>query len=284
MTGCGRAWRDVLNRRDALAALAGFCLCAGPSGVHAAERLPDTEITVAKGTRAWLTGPTTRYGHGVLGDAIEAEGIEVETQERRLSYTLGHDAVFEDRRVRLVDIDADGRPEALVVKAYADRGAALALYRIGRNRIEPLAESRPIGRPHRWLNPVGTGRFTGTGETMIAAVVTPHLAGSLRLYRLKGDTLEPVASIDGFTNHIIGSRDLDLARLADVDGDGVPDIVIPSLDRRSLAVISFRDAQPRVLSRHPLLQRIVTLAQPDGTTVVAVLEDRSVVSIALTER
>lgn len=273
-----------MNRRDAMAVLAGLFLCSTPRGVHAAERLPDTEITVANGTRAWLTGPTTRYRHGVLGDAIEAEGLEVETQERRLSFRLGHDAVFEDRRVRLVDMDADGRQEALVVKAYADRGAALALYRIGRDRIEPVAESRAIGIPHRWLNPVGTGRFTGTGETMIAAVLTPHLTGSLRLYRLKGDALEPVASIDGFTNHIIGSRDLDLARIVDVDGDSVPEVVIPSLDRRSLAVISFSDERPRILSRHPLPGRIRALAEPVRDTVSAVLDDGSVVAIVLRER
>ena len=47
---------------------------------------------------------------------------------------------------------------------------------------------------------------------MLAAVVTPHLSGSLRLYRLSGTSLVEVTRIDGFTNHRLGERDLDLAR------------------------------------------------------------------------
>ncbi|WP_291824033.1 hypothetical protein, partial [Bosea sp. (in: a-proteobacteria)] len=183
---------------------------------------------------AYLVDPTTRYGHGVLGDAIEAGGFVVERDGQRLLFRLGPDAVFEDRRVRLADLDGDGQPEAIVVKAYLDRGAALAVYRIGRHAIEPLAESPAIGQRNRWLNPVGVADFAGSGQAMLAAVVTPHLAGSLRLYRLSGTALVEVSRIDGFTNHRLGERDLDLAQIGDLDEDGTPDIVIPSLSRQDL--------------------------------------------------
>jgi hypothetical protein len=219
-------------------------------------RLPDGEVARSAGVTAYLVDPTTRYGHGVLGDAIEAGGFVVERDGQRLLFRLGADAVFEDRRVRLADLDGDGEPEAIVVKAYLDRGAALAVYRIGRHAIEPLAEGPAIGQRNRWLNPVGVADFTGSGQSMLAAVVTPHLAGSLRLYRLSGAALVEVSRIDGFTNHRLGERDLDLARIGDIDGDGTPEIVIPSLSRQDLAAIGFKSGRAVVLGKASVKQRI----------------------------
>lgn len=218
--------------------------------------LPDTETSKSGSFTAWLIDPTTRYAHGVLGDAIEAGGFVVERSGKRLVYRLPSDAVFEDRRVRLADLDGDGVPEAIVVKAYLQRGAAIAVYRILPDRIEPLAESAAIGTRNRWLNPVGVADFTGTGRQMIAAVITPHLTGSLRLYSLSGSTLTEVARLDGYTNHVIGSRDLDLARVVKVTPRGAPHIIIPTLDRNALAAISFHRAEPHVIRTWPIRTRI----------------------------
>lgn len=218
--------------------------------------LPDTEISKSGRFTAWLIDPTTRYDHGVLGDAIEAGGFVVERSGKRLVYRLPPDAVFEDRRVRLADLDGDGVPEAIVVKAYLQRGAAIAVYRILPDRIEPLAESAAIGTRNRWLNPVGVADFTGTGERMIAAVITPHLAGSLRFYRLSGTALTEVARIDGYTNHVIGSRNLDLASVVTRQLREAVQIIIPTLDRYSLAAVSFSGGGPRVVRTWPFRARI----------------------------
>lgn len=239
-----------------IAAMAGAIGCASGALAQKETRLPDGEVTRSAGLTAYLVDPTTRYGHGVLGDAIEAGGFAVEREGKRLLFRLGADAVFEDRRVRLADLDGDGQPEAIVVKAYLDRGAAIAVYRIGRHAIEPLAESPAIGQRNRWLNPVGVADFTGLGQPMLAAVVTPHLVGSLRLYRLSGAALVEVSRIDGFTNHRLGERDLDLARIGDIDEDGTPEIVIPSLTRRELAAIAFKGGRAVVLRRMPVEHRV----------------------------
>lgn len=220
--------------------------------------LPDTEVSTSGNLRAYLTDPTKRYDHAVLGDDIEAGGFVVEVDGAPLQFKLGTDAVFEDRRVRLIELTGEGHPEALVVKAYQNSGAALALYRINGDGIEPIAESAAIGTRHRWLNPIGVGRFMGDETPLVAAVVTPHLAGSLRLYRLAGARLEEVSRIDGFTNHIIGSRDLDLGFVSDINGDGVLELILPRLDRRSVAVISFANG-PRVLAELPFEKRVRTL-------------------------
>ncbi len=90
--------------------------CGGSAQAEDLLRLPDGEVTRSGGMVAYLVDPTTRYGHGVLGDAIEAGGFVVERDRQRLLFRLGPDAVFEDRRVRLADLDGDGQPEAILVR------------------------------------------------------------------------------------------------------------------------------------------------------------------------
>jgi hypothetical protein len=251
---------------------------SGPSLADEHQRLPDTEVTRSGAYTAWLVEPTRRYAHGVLGDAIEAGGFVVERSGKRFVFRLGQDAVFEDRRVRLADLDGDGVPEVIVVKAYLARGAALAVYSIGPDGIQPLAETAPIGTPNRWLNPVGIGALAVKGQMTIAAVVTPHLAGSLCLYQLKGPRLVETARIDGYTNHIIGSRDLDLGHLADVDGDGLADVVLPTLDRQALAALSFAGGKPREIGRWPTAARLEAV-KPDGSGGFAVTTSAGVSTI-----
>lgn len=208
-----------------------------PSGL-----LPDG--VVVKGGRniaaAWLSGPTTRYRHGALGDAIEASGLAVELADgRRLTFELTDDAVFEDRYPRLADLDGDGADEILVVKSYLDRGAALAVLGVVGGRLAILAETPPIGLAHRWLNPIGAADFDGDGATEIALVRTPHIGGTLLLYRWQGGKLTEAYRREGFSNHALSTRELGLSAIVDADRDGIADLAIPGADRRSLRVVTF---------------------------------------------
>ncbi len=241
--------------------------------------LPDGEISSFQGMTARLISPTTRYQHAVLGDAIEASGIIIERHGRPHVYHLNEDAVFEDRRARLWDLNGDGVPKVVVVKSYLDRGAALAVFSITEKGIEALAESPAIGTRYRWLNPIGAEDFSGNGDRLIAAVITPHLSGSLRFYKLSGNALAEVARIDGYTNHILGSRDLDLARV--ITREGKPMIVIPTLDRRSLALLSFQGGTARVVARQAAPARIISLAIGLDNMPRVVLEDGKTLKMPL---
>ena len=228
--------------------------------------------TVTRGTaniaEAWLTTPTNRYGHGVLGDSIEAAAVAVRLRDGRvLRYALPQDAVYEDLTPRLYDMDGDGADEVMLVRSDLYGGAAVSILTVGAAGLDLFAEAYPIGLSHRWLNPVGAADFDGDGEMEVAAVVTPHLRGLLTYYKRVGIRLKPVAAQPGFSTHFIGSRVLGMSAIMDVNDDGVADIVLPSLNRRTLRAVTLAHGAFKTLEavhhESPIETAIVT-ADIDG--------------------
>jgi hypothetical protein len=218
---------------------------------------------VAVGTRdirlAWLAGATGRYGHGVLGDAVEAGELRVRTEAgQTLRYVLADEYVFEDLEPRLADVDGDGKDEVLLVRSHEMHGAAAVLLGIRGGKLERVAESDAIGLANRWLNPVGIADFDGDGRNEVAVVETPHIGGKLLLFELEGRKLRETARRPGYSTHGIGSTVLAMAAIFDADGDGVVDIMLPTQDRRTLATVTFAKGKFRNLERVGVKGRIVS--------------------------
>ena len=245
--------------------------------------LPDGML--ATGTsdivRAWLAEPTRSYRHGILGDKIEARRLVIEARNKKQqSYRLGNASVFEDLVPRLADLDGDGTDEIIVVRAYLDRGAALVVSGLRDGKLVPVAETPAIGRPHRWLNPAGIADYDGDGNLEVAIVVTPHIGGTLQLWRLAGGKLKKTGELAGFSNHIIGSRILGLSATGDFDGDGIADLALPSADRGTLRLVSFagRTWATRAL---PLRSRISGGVVFTGTKIIAALDNGQLALVSL---
>ena len=152
-------------------------------------------------TDASYADPTTRYAHGVLGDAVEWGALRLTVSDgTRIKITLPETLVFEDTAPRLADLDGDGAPEVIVVESSLDRGARLAVYG-AKGRI---AATPHIGQRNRWLAPVGVADLDGDGRVEIAYIDRPHLAKTLRIWRYVDGTLRHVADHPGLTNHKIG--------------------------------------------------------------------------------
>ena len=181
---------------------------------------------------ASFTEPTTRYDHGVLGDAVEwgALRLDLAGSESRL-IRLPETRVFEDLAPRLVTGDR-GQTLAMVIESDLAKGARLALY-----GSDGLYAATPfIGQSHRWLAPVGAGDLDGDGHVEIAYVDRPHLARTLRIWRLRDGALTEVASLAGVTNHRIG-WDFIAGGLRDC-GAG-PEMVLASGDWQTRLAVRF---------------------------------------------
>ena len=93
----------------------------------------------------------------------------------------------------------------------------------------------------RWLNPVAVADLDGDGAAEIAAVITPHIGGTLKIYHRAGDRLEEIAALGDFSNHVYGSAELGLSALL-ADRNGIR-LLVPNGNRTMLRVIEFKSGR-----------------------------------------
>lgn len=218
----------------------------------AGEGFPDGRISTYEDgdiSSAWYGAPTERYAHGILGDAIEASRLYVKTKSgKTLKLNLPKFEVFEDQTPRLADLDGDGTIEVVTIRSSLLAGASMTIYGLDGIRLKQKATTRFFGRPNRWLNIAGIAPFLGTEYREIAYVVTPHIGGTLIFYRYDGKKLTKLSAATDVSNHAIGSREMRLSSIADVNSDGSSDIAVPSNDRETLKIFGFKNKKLRLLA------------------------------------
>ena len=217
-------------------------ICLEPSAAPAAPAsapagaLPDGRIGVAMTgdiRQAWYGRPTTRYGHGVLGDAIEAGSlVAVTASGRQLEIVLPVEHVFEDITPRIADLDGDGRNEIITIRSSESGGAAVAIFGLVDDELALHGAGSENGQANRWLNIAGFLPRDDGGLTLYG-VRTPHIGGRLFSLDLRDGVLrERNDIITDVSNHIIGSRELGMSAVGEFDGR--IELVLPSQDRRRL--------------------------------------------------
>ncbi|HRQ38180.1 MAG TPA: hypothetical protein PLD25_09720 [Chloroflexota bacterium] len=205
--------------------------------------LPDARILFdGHGRLLLLTDPTDRYAHGVLGDAIEASGfalIQTDPEIKVLAhFNTPEPQVAEGIMPLWADWNGDGQRELLLTLADADQGAQYALFaEDGRQ----LATSLSIGQGNRWRHQIAIAPLGPNGEMELTAVRTPHLESIVEFYQWQGSELQLVAELPGYTSHVIGSRNLDMAMVGDFDGNGRVELLIPTADFTRLGGIQRTD-------------------------------------------
>ena len=216
----------------------------------------DGEGILKPGAHFHFGSPTTRYAHGILGDAVEWGSLHYIQQGSAdhgpyawHDFELPQDRVFEDVAPRVADLNGDGGPEIIVVESQKDLGAQLAIYAVLDLKLEKIAATPHIGRSNRWLAPIGAADLDGDGYVEIAYIDRPHLAKTLRVWRFKNGTLEAVADLPGLTNHRIGERD--------IGGgirhcNGVPELITASADWRDIVATRLQNGElsSKVLGPH----------------------------------
>lgn len=195
--------------------------------------------------KAEYAEPTTRYDHGILGDAVEWGALKLTVDTctgcdggphiRTFTIRLPETRVFEDTAPRLIRLPDQASPVAMVVETDLSLGARLALY----DETGLMAATPFIGRTHRWLAPVGGTDLDGDGYTELAYVDRPHLAKTIRVWRFVdyGEPLELVAELPGFTNHRIGETEIS-GGIRDC-GKG-PEMIVADADWQDLYAVTLK--------------------------------------------
>jgi hypothetical protein len=205
----------------------------------AVNALPDARLLFDDlGRLLLLTEPTPRYGHGVLGDGLEAASITlIETQPEPQVVTtipIPDPTVVEGIAPIWVDLDGDGSREIIVTLSNSAQGAQVVVFN---EAGEQVATGPAIGQGSRWRHQLAAAAFGPDGETELIDVLTPHIGGTVEFYQLDGDELRVVARLPGYTSHMIGTRNLDMAVAGDFDGDERIELLLPNQRRTELGAI-----------------------------------------------
>jgi hypothetical protein len=201
----------------------------GRRKVLSVDALPDARLVHDGRKRILvLTGPTTSYGHGVMGDLLEADGVTLVTLDGDISSNrvidLSAGNVIEGLSPIWSDLNGDGVRDMVLTVSDAARGARYEVYdRSGRR----IASSPPVGKGFRWRHQIAVAPFGPDGGLELAGVRTPHLGGVVEFFRVEDRRLVQTATIPGFSSHVYGSRNLDMAAAADFDGDGSTELLVP---------------------------------------------------------
>ncbi|MBU0954072.1 MAG: VCBS repeat-containing protein [Spirochaetes bacterium] len=229
---------------------------------------------------AHYTDAVVRYGHFALGRLHEYAVVSASTDSgRKLHFELPAGLVFEDLKPRIVSLAAGAKPLLLTIVSGRDGGARLMLLRQEGDKLVPAAQSEPIGTAMRWLNPVAVADLDGDGMVELAAVITPHIGGTLKIFRLEGERLIEIASLGDFSNHVYGSAELGLSTVLEIAGRMI--LVVPDSSRRRLRFIAFSNGRLVELGSYPLDQPLNSALKPlaDGRIEIAASPQAMVIDL-----
>jgi len=218
---------------------------------------------------AQYSTPVTRYGHFALGQPHEYARVRATTDSgRSVELQLPEDEVFEDLAPRLVRLEAQDPAEILAIVSRRQDGARLVMMRLNGDRLEVSAESPAIGIPMRWLNPVDVVDLDGDGRSEIAIVTTPHIGGTLRVYRRSDQKLVEIASLAGFSNHVYGSSELGLS--VPISLAGRMHLLVPDTTRQNLRIITLEGDRLVEVGRCALPAPVTGATKVVGPSAVSV--------------
>lgn len=181
------------------------------------KQMPEQEIVRSWDNRVYAqyAMPTEKYGHGILGDKIEATQLVVVVDSVFYELKLSDEYVFEDISPRLYDVDGDKELEFITIRTNVNQGAGIVIYKIVNKQLVEFAHVPEIGRSNRWLNIVAINDLDDDGIVELVWIETPHIGGTLKVAKIETGKLQIIAETAQYSNHVIGERNLCLSVLTE---------------------------------------------------------------------
>ena len=247
--------------------------------------LPDARLLVdPSGRILLLTEPTTRYAHAIAGDELEAGQVTMVATRPSprvvFNIVIPDDRVVEGIAPIWADLNGDGTREIIVTLSDAQNGAQVVVFD---EQGHIVASGPAVGQGFRWRHQIAVAAFAPDGALSLAEVLTPHIGGVTGFYRWVGDELVIETTLDGYTSHVINTRNLDMAAAGDFDGDGRPELLLPTQSRDALGGIRWEAEGAQVMWTLPLDGQLTTnvgaMTLLNGRIAVAVGMDTGVLRI-----
>lgn len=178
---------------------------------------------------------TDRYKHAALGDSTEGSSLViVDSAAERVAVetSLEEPTVFEGLSPLAADIDGDGEPELVTTIADSARGARIRVYGADGAELATGPNYGPGWRHQLCVAPAGPSRVPE-----LAVVRKPHVDFTVEFYRLAAGELDITATQQGYASHTYGSRNVDGGLAADLDSDGVTELLVPTASQYELEAI-----------------------------------------------
>ncbi|ACL56073.1 VCBS repeat-containing protein [Methylobacterium nodulans] len=248
-------------------------------GLAAAE----TPRGAVPGSRRALSGPVSAYlSNPRSGPDGHPAAATVTVRERQpvarsadpkpvpvstATVAAGPDAVFTGGAVQAVDLD--GRLHLLAARTVGDKASLAVIGREGETwsvTAETPAETGTVGQ-------AAVGNFDGSGHATVALVRAAAGEGRLQHWRIAPGGAVLAGEAPGYA---------EAGAAADLDGDGVPELAIPTRDRTALALVSLKGGiseRARVTLPVPARSGPVVLGSGRGLHVLVELEDGRVADL-----
>jgi len=269
------------------------------------KKVDDTSGTAKSGPvndiagLAYYMNRTKRYNHYPMGRAYHLTRLvaHINKSEDVRWIDLPSERVFMDRHLHTFYFNLPGTGTRLaghaIIEGHVHHGPAASVYGYFQGRLQKLARISWHGSSTGWVNLIGTGDFDGDGCVEIALIRNPQENGSLELWEMRYEaspsgtpfSLVLKARSEGFSNHVFGTLAARLSVVADVNFDGILDLIVPDRSRTTLRVMSFVGDQFTEIHRVELPSAVaydMTYDSPfsykpkRGYTLVVPLEDNTV--------
>ena len=193
-----------------------------------------------------LTDPVDSYPHGALGDILEPTKLLLLERCHNNDSKTKSDFCLKEMLKLPEDMEVFETIKPVITE-YANgtktsKGVALVASSINvgstayiyDDTSSILFSSKPTGQGFRWLLILGSATVNNN-QSMLVINETPHLSGIVKFIDI---TNNKTLSIDGFSAHDYGSRNIGMYAISDVDNDGQDDLIIPTLNKKKIAILS----------------------------------------------